>query len=172
MDTRNTGKAAEQRVKDREQLKLLAIIALTLMLLITAVVNSVQKHNLRENYAEGREKLASCLSVQITHFLRTCDSLSTPGADIRGDLLPDLNTYFYAMQEIDDLLVYTYGAAYQVIPDNLAGQIKLALSAYDQAFSTGKPTDSAFSSLMGCATTLEQVMQSRYDASGQIIPSK
>lgn len=172
MDTHQKTKSAVISVKDRQQLQLLAIIALALMLIITTVVNAFQKDRLIDKYDAAREKLASCVSVQATQFLRTCDSLSTPGANVEGDLLPDLHTYFYAMQETDELLTYTYGSAYKVLPDSLSSQIKLALSAYDQAFSTGKPTNSAFSSLTTCASTLNQVLESRFDENGHIVPAK
>lgn len=172
MDTRQKSKPTRRASYDRMQLMLCAIIALSLVFIIYLIGSTVQRASLRSDYAEARNQAASCVEDQIALFLRTCDSLTLAGADIENDLLPDLHTYFYAMKEMDDSLSFSFGPAYSLLSDGLRAQINSALSAYDDAYRTGKSTDSAFASLFDCVNSLNSVLSSRFTDSGEIRPAK
>lgn len=172
MDTRQKSTSGKRSANDRAQLQLLAIIALSLVLIIYLCASTVQRVNLRKDYREARNQAATCVEDQISLFLRTYDSLSLAGADIENDLLPDLHTYFYAMKALDDSLTYSFGSAYTLLSDGLRSQINSALSAYDDAYRTGKSTDSAFASLTDCINSLNSVLSSRFTPSGEILANK
>ena len=172
MDTKHTRRAEKRVFNDKMQLMLCAIIALSLIFIIYLVGSTVQRVSLNRKYEEARNQSASCVEDQIALFLRTCDSLTLAGADIENDLLPDLHTYFYAMQEMDDSLSYSFGSAYSLLSDGMRAQIKSALSAYDDAYRTGKSTDSAYASLSDCVVSLNSVLSKRFTDSGEIRPAK
>ena len=172
MDTRQNSTSAKKPTNDRAQLQLLAIIALSLVFIIYLFASTVQRVNLSKNYREARDQAATCVEDQISLFLRTYDSLSLAGADIQNDLLPDLHTYFYTMKALDDSLTYSFGSAYTLLSDGLRSQINSALSAYDDAYRTGKSTDSAFASLTDCVYSLNSVLSTRFTASGEVLAGK
>lgn len=172
MDTRQNTKPGKKPFNDREQLLLLAKIAFSLVLAIYLITVSVHRVTLKRDYIEARNQTATCIEDQITHFLRTYNNITLPGANVEGVLLPDLNTYFYAMQELDDTMIYAYGSAYSFVPASLRSNIKMALSAYEQAFRNGKTTDSAYSALTTCIHTLETVTDGRFTADGDVLPRK
>ena len=142
------------------------------VLAIYLIFTSVHRAILANNYAEARNQSASCIETQIAQFLRAYDSLSLAGADIENDLLPDLHTYFYAMKALDDSLTYSFGSAYTILSEGLRSQIDSALSAYDDAYRTGKSTDSAYESLTDCINSLNSLLNERFTASGEIRPAK
>lgn len=172
MDTKQKRRATPRAFNDRTQLMLCAIIALSLVFIIYLTISSFQRIHLRKDYIEARNQAGSCVEDQIALFLRTCDSLTLAGADIENELLPDLHTYFYAMQEMDDSLAYSFGPAYSLLSDGVRAQIHSSLSAYDNAYRTGKSTDSAFASLSDCMVSLNSVLSNRFTDSGEIRPSK
>ena len=170
MDTQQKETTGKKPFNDREQLRLLAIIAFSLVLAIYLIAVSVQRVQLRRDCTEARNLTAACVEDQITLFLRTYDSITQPGADVRYDLLPDLQTYFYAMQELDDTLTYAYGSAYTFVQPSLRTNIKMTLSAYEQAFRNGKNTDSAYASLTDCVSQLKLTVEGRFDSNGNVLP--
>lgn len=172
MNTRRKSAAEKKPFDDREQLKLLVKIAFSLVLVIYFIAITVQRVDLGNDYAALRNQMAGGVEKQITLFLRECDSAIQPGANLQNDILPDLQKYYYAMVEMDDALGYAYGTAYTFVPEDLRSHIKLTLSAYDQAFRNGKPTESADSSLKRCASSLRMALEGRFNTDGEVLPKQ
>lgn len=172
METRQKNTAAVRQTTNRQQLQLCAIIALSLVLVIYLAVSTVQRNRLNQNYAEARNQLSSVVEQNINLFVRTCDSIALAGADVENDLLPHLHTYYYAMEQLDDALTYSFGPAYTLLSDGVRAQLTSALSAYDEAFRMGKSTDSAYASLTEGVNSLKVILNSRFSENGDLLPAK
>ncbi len=172
METRQKKTAAVTRTTDRQQLQLCAIIALSLVLILSLAVSVVQRNHMRQDYAEARNQLSSVVEQNIQLFVRTYDSISLAGADVQNDLLPDLHTYYYGMEQVDDALTYSFGSAYTLLSDGTRQQIQSALSAYDEAFRMGKSTDSAFASLTDAVNSLKMILSTRFSSDGALLPAQ
>lgn len=138
-----------------------ALTALVLALLVWACISTSNASDIQQEYAASRtsvgESLYGCASMLALEY----DSASLAGADIQGDILPQMRLYFAQAQALNNALAAAYGDV--VLDQALISDIELAFEEYNAAYSAGQSTDTAHARMTEAMTKLRKALEDNYD---------
>ncbi|HIS03025.1 MAG TPA: hypothetical protein IAA75_03840 [Candidatus Pullichristensenella avicola] len=145
-----------------------ALIALVLILLVCIFAGNAT--NMRNEYTRTRNSFGEDLYRNLRMFVRSYDGVTLAGADVEGSILPSMRDYYLAATTLDDAIATAYGRDYQVLDNTTRDAIAGAFEAFDNAFAQGRSTSEAISSMSACVQSVEQLLNTRYDAETRLIP--
>ena len=143
----------------------IALVLIVLICIFAANANSAQNE-----YAQARNAFGEDLYTKLYMFARSYDGVTLAGADVQGSILPSMRDYYLAATTLDDAIATAYGRDYQVLDNTTRDAIAGAFEAFDNAFAQGRSTSEAISSMSACVQSVEQLLNTRYDAETRLIP--
>ena len=162
METVKGKMAALQRLNWRLISRVAAVI-LVVVLFAWACISTSNTSDMQQKYASSRaavgEALYGCASMLAMEY----DNASFAGADIEGEILPEMHIYFSQVQALNNALASAYGDEYTVFETSLIQDISLAFDEYEAAFAMGHSTDDAHARMADAMTRVRKVLTERYD---------
>lgn len=142
-----------------------ALALLVAGLLTWACISTSNASYMQKKYAAARsavgEALYGCASMMALEY----DAASLAGADVEGDILPQMRMYFAQAQALNNAMAAAYGDEYAVLDQELIQEIELAFSEYEAAFSAGRSTDAAELRMTDAMTGVREALSEYYDDS-------
>ena len=146
-----------------------ALIALVLIVLVC--IFAANANSARNEYAQARDSLGEDLYTSLYMFIRSYDGVTLAGADVQGEILPSMRSYYTAATALDDAIATAYGQRYRLIDSAAREAIEAAFKAFDDAFAQGDSTNDAVGSMSACVQGVEQLLTTRYDAATRLQPA-
>lgn len=140
------------------------VLALLVAGLLTwACISTSNASDMQKKYAASRsavgEALYGCANMMALEY----DGASLAGADVEGDILPQMRMYFAQAQALNNAMAAAYGDEYTVLDQDLIREIELAFDEYEAAYSAGRSTDTAELRMTDAMTGMREALSEYYD---------
>lgn len=146
----------------------IAALALVVILLAWACISTSNTSDMQQKYASSRaavgEALYGCASMLAMEY----DSADYAGADVEGEILPEMRIYYAQVQALNNAMSTAYGSDYAVFDSALMQDISLAFDEYAAAFAMGHSTDDAHARMTDAMTRVRKVLTERYDENARL----
>lgn len=146
--------------------RIICRVALALLvagLLTWGCISTSNASDMQKKYAVSRsaigEALYGCASMMALEY----DNASLAGADVEGDIIPQMRMYFAQAQALNNAMAAAYGEEYAVLDQDLIREIELAFSEYDAAYSAGRSTDVAEQRMTAAMSDVRSALNEHYD---------
>jgi len=141
----------------------IALAVLIIGLIAWGCISNSNTSDIQQEYADARNTVAQslygCANMMVLEF----EKGDLAGADIEGEIIPNMRHYFSQMQVLNNAMAAAFGEEYAIFDAELMNEIRLALDEYDQAFSTGHSTDSAHDRMSGAMSRVRSRLNQRFD---------
>lgn len=158
------GKVAALQQLNWHLISRIALAVLLIGLVVWGCISTSNTSDIQQKYAESRniigQSLYGCASMMLVEF----DKIDLAGADVEGELVPNIRHYYSQIQVLNNAMAAAYGDDYVIFDAEIMKELDLALDEYDAAFSTGHTTDSAYARMDGAMTKVRSVLNQRYDS--------
>ena len=154
--------AALQRLNWR-LISRVAVAALVVILLVWACISTSNTSDMQQKYASSRNAVGEALYGCASMLAMEYDNASFAGADVEGEILPEMRIYFSQVQALNNALASAYGSEYTIFESSIMQDIALAYDEYEAAFAMGHSTDDAHARMADAMTRVRKVLTERYD---------
>lgn len=154
--------AALQRLNWR-LISRVAVAALVVILLVWACISTSNTSDMQQKYASSRNAVGEALYGCASMLAMEYDNASFAGADVEGEILPEMRIYFSQVQALNNALASAYGSEYTIFESSIMQDIALAFDEYEAAFAMGHSTDDAHARMADAMTRVRKVLTERYD---------
>ena len=145
-----------------------AVAGIVVILLVWACISTSNTSHMQQKYAASRsavgETLYGCASMLAMEY----DNADFAGADIEGEIIPEMRIYYAQVQALNNALASAYGNEYAVFDATLMQDISLAFDEYAAAFAMGHSTDDAHIRMTDAMTRVRRVLSERYDENARL----
>lgn len=160
METVKGKVAALQRLNWR-LISRLVVLAAVAVLIISLCISTSNTSDMQQKYASSREAVGETLYGCASMLTLEYDDADFAGADVEGEILPQMRIYYAQVQALNNAMASAYGSA--VFDAVLMQDISLAFDEYDAAFAMGHSTDDAHVRMTDAMTRVRKVLNERYD---------
>ena len=140
----------------------IALAMLVAALLVWACISTSNTSDMQQKYADSRNAVAQTLYGSANMMLLEFDKIDLAGADIEGEIIPNMRHYFSQLQVLNNAMASAFGEEYALFDAELINDIELAFSEYDAAFSTGHTTEAAHERMNGAMTKVRGILNDRF----------
>lgn len=139
----------------------LVVLAAVAVLIISLCISTSNTSDMQQKYASSREAVGETLYGCASMLTLEYDDADFAGADVEGEILPQMRIYYAQVQALNNAMASAYGSA--VFDAVLMQDISLAFDEYDAAFAMGHSTDDAHVRMTDAMTRVRKVLNERYD---------
>jgi hypothetical protein len=165
METIKEKAAALQRLNWRV-LGRLTVLATVAALIISLCISTSNTSDMQQKYASSREAVGETLYGCASMLTLEYDGADFAGADVEGEILPQMRIYYAQVQALNNAMASAYGEA--IFDGTLMQDISLAFDEYDAAFAMGHSTDDAHIRMTEAMTGVRKVLNERYDENARL----
>ena len=162
------GKVATLQRLNWRLIRKVAPLVVIAALVIWVCISTSNTSDMQQKYASSRsavgEALYGCASMLALEY----DDADFAGADIEGEILPQMRIYYAQVQALNNAMASAYGSHYAVFDPTLIQDISLAFDEYEAAFAMGHSTDDAHARMTESMTRVRQVLNDRFDENAQL----
>ncbi|MEE1200900.1 MAG: hypothetical protein U0L09_09630 [Christensenellales bacterium] len=152
----------EKRLKlsgiDLRKLVTLSVAVILIVLIAALCIISGSRAHIQSEYAKARNELTELLYTELYIMCQTFDQVAIPGAEIQDVIIPSMRDHYLAAQALNEALGAGFGSQNQMLDSHTLSALEAAFTAYDDAFRTGQPTDSAQNDMNLCVTAIREVL--------------
>ena len=159
--------SALQRINWRSASRIAALAAVVI-LLVWACISTSNTSDMQQKYASSRAAVGDALYGCASMLAMEYDSAEYAGADIEGEILPNMRIYYAQVQALNNAMSSAYGSDYTIFDGELMQDILLAFDEYDAAFATGHTTEAAHARMTDAMTRLRKTLDERYDKNANL----
>lgn len=141
----------------------IAVALLVVGLFAWACISTSNTSDIQEKYTASRNAVAQSLYGCANMMLLEFDKIDLAGADIEGEIIPNIRHYYSQMQVVNNAMAAAYGEEYVIFDAELMKELALSLEEYDAAFATGHSTDSAHDRMSGAMSKVHSILNRRFD---------
>lgn len=141
----------------------IALVLLVVALFAWACISTSNTSDIQKDYAESRNAVAQSLYGPANMMVLEFNKIDLAGADIEGEIIPNMRHYFSQMQALNNAMATAFGEEYALFDAELIKDIELAFSEYDAAFATGHSTENAHARMSVAMTEVGQILNDRFD---------
>ena len=146
-----------------------AAVALALIgLLIWACISTSNTSDMQEKYTAARTSVGDALYGCALMMTIEYDGASLAGADVAGEILPAMRTYYSQALALNNALASAFGEEYAVLGQQLITDIERAFSEYESAFSSGHSTDNAKACMAQAMADVRKALETHYDSNAKL----
>ncbi len=165
------------RIKDKASLiqglnwRVIARFGLAVLLVAVVVwgcISTSNASNMRRKYAQSREAVGENLYSAAYMMALKYDDAALAGADVEGEILPAMKTYYAQALALNEAMAGAYGARYEILSDALVAELDQAFSAYDEAFRAGRSTEDAAKLMLQAVQDTRAALDKKYDGNGRL----
>lgn len=140
-----------------------AVAAIVVILLAWACISTSNTSDMQQKYTSSRDAVGETLYGCASMLAMEYDNADFAGADVEGEIIPEMRIYYAQVQALNNALTSAYGSQYTVFDANLMRDISLAFDEYSAAFATGHSTENAHARMTDAMTRVRKVLSERYD---------
>ena len=144
------------------------VAVLLAVLLVWVCISTSNTSDMQEKYAAARTSVGDMLYGCAMMMALEYDGASLAGADVSGDILPSMRTYFSQVVVLNNALASAFGEEYAVFDQQLINDIQLAFDEYDSAYSSGHSTDGAEARMTLAMADVRKALSERYDENAKL----
>ena len=160
------GKAALIQRLNWRLISRVAVLAVIVILLVWACISTSNTSDMQQKYAASRTAVGEALYGSASMLALEYDGAEYAGADIEGEILPEMRIYYAQLQALNNAMASAYGSA--VFDASLMQDISLAFDEYAAAFATGHSTDDAHARMTDAMTRVRKVLNESFDENAQL----
>ena len=164
-----SGKRTRNHVNKRQRYPMYAALTLIACLVIALTVVAVINHRTAERLSYGQQQLASQIQSNITQTIRTFEKMDLPGANVPGELLPAMELYLYAAEELNDVMIEVYGLKQSMFDEETFHQIELAINGVSGNIDRGEPYEASKGILKELIARVETDLNERFAGTGLLM---
>lgn len=139
-----------------------ALALLIVGLVLWGCISTSNAKDMQRKYASSRQAVADTLYGVTAKMTLEYDNAYLAGADVEGDILPSMRTYFAQARALNSAMSLAYGEKYTVLDDGLLKEIDAAFAEYDSAFRGGRSTDVAGSMMTEAMAHTRRALDAHY----------
>lgn len=158
-------KKTRSRVHHTQRYPQYAAVALLVLLAGALIVVSVLRGRAQGQLALGRQQLATQIQSNLGQATRAFERMSLPGADVQGDILPEMKLRLFAAGELNEVMIETYGPQSSMIDQDIFGQIDLAIAQITRNIAEGTSPRLAQDTLSSYMAQMEADLNARFAGS-------
>ena len=151
-----------KQLKPRQWAMLLSALLLVLLIVILCITVNMRA-NIQRQYTSARNEVGAVFYDQMNTLCQTFDLVDVPGQDVQVNVLPTMRRCYAAAHALNEATENAFGRRYAVLTAEDIAAFDSAFAAYDNAFRTGRSTDSAKEAMRQCVTNARTLLSSRYD---------
>lgn len=140
-----------------------ALALLVAGLLTWACISTSNASDMQKKYAASRSAVGEALYGCVNMMALEYDGASLAGADVEGDILPQMRMYFAQAQALNNAMAAAYGDEYALLDHDLISEIELAFDEYEAAYSAGRSTDTAELCMTNAIADMRDALNEYYD---------
>ncbi len=141
----------------------ISLAVLIVILFVWACISTSNTSDIQQKYAESCNAVAQTLYGSANMMLLEFDKIDLAGADIEGEIIPNMRHYFSQLQVLNNAMATAFGEEFAIFDAALIKDIELALEEYEAAFSTGHSTADAHERMSSAMTKVRNVLNDRFD---------
>jgi hypothetical protein len=145
-----------------------AAAVLLVAVIIWGCISTSNASNMRWKYAQSREVVGESLYSAAYMMALKFDDAALAGADVEGEILPAMKTYYAQALALNEAVAGAYGDGYRVLSDALVSELDQAFVAYDDAFKAGRSTEEAANLMAQAVVDTRAALDKKYDGNGQL----
>lgn len=150
---RNAGSKAERFF--HSGFAFLFALAIILMITVTAVryVNETRENEIRARrglYRTMETNMAKCAQIGV--------KMQYAGADIEGELLPELRTYLYALKNMTDAFYISFGEEYSPVRAQFLSKVEGACERLNRDLKSGYSSENSQKALQMCLSEFSEIL--------------
>jgi len=165
METSNEKVAAAYRLNWRLIGRTACLVTIA-VLIVWLCISTSNTSDMQQKYASSKaavgETLYGCANMLALEY----DDADFAGADIEGEILPQMRIYYAQVQALNNAMASAYGVT--VFDANLMQDVSLAFSEYEAAFAMGHSTDDAHIRMTEAMTKIRSVLNERFDENARL----
>lgn len=140
-------------------------IAALLVLGILLTIVSISKNRVQQKLTLGQHQLAAQIQSNLNSAIQKSEKMSLPGANISDDILPTMQLHMFAADELNEVMIGTYGQESSMINGDIYTQIELAFTQLERNITEGKSTSSTQETLVTYMAQMESDLNARFAGS-------
>ncbi len=140
------------------------------LLLVFMLTAFSAKSHLEHQLDETREMMAASIQSDMTIVLRNSENLSRKSTTLVSEALPAIRRHMYAANEMNDILVETFGEDYSMIDQAQYESFESIINRYEQLLATGQSTAQTAEQLTECMEQFRIALSNRFTADGALLP--
>ena len=144
------------------------VAALLVAVIIWGCISTSNASNMRRQYAQSREVVGESLYSAAYMMALKFDDAALAGADVEGEILPAMKTYYAQATALNDAIAGAFGEKNRVLSDALVSELDKAFSAYDDAFKAGHSTEEAENLMTQAVTDTRTALSKKFDENGRL----
>ena len=154
----------------REKYVIFCIAGMFILLLVMMLTATSGKKRLENQLIETREMMAASIQSDMNKVIRAYETIDHKSADLAGDVLPTMKKHMYSANEMNDVLLETFGSDYSMFDHEQYDAFMAVMNQFDQLIATGQSTNAAKENLVVCMEDLKTSIANRFTADGGLLP--
>ena len=153
--------AALQRLNWR-LISRIALAAVLVILVAWVCISTANTSDMQQKYAAARNTVGEDLFGYASNMALEYDGAELAGADLEGDILPKMRTYYAQVVALNNALASAFGDDYIVFEQSDLDAVSAAFAEYDAAFATGQSTDDAHIRMQEAMAGIRKAIDNHY----------
>lgn len=154
----------------REKYLAIGAASLFALLLILTLIGFVGRSGLQAQLDETQDILAASIQSDLSDALDCYAGIDRKSANLADDILPTMRRHFYAANEMNRVLVETFGEEYSMLDPEQYESFEAIMARFDQLLAAGQSTDPARETLAVCMDDIRASLTGRFTAEGDLLP--
>lgn len=154
-------KRTRSRVNKRPLYPVYALCALCVLAVVALVAVIILNSRSVTALSNARARLSERTQQEINLALRAYDRIDLPGADLRGDILPEMRKNIYAAAALNQTFIDTYGMERAVAAPQTFTAMNDAIDRLDAAIQAGQTGTNEREQLKSAVLAIETEMAQR-----------
>ena len=142
----------------------ISIAVLIVGLIVWGCISTSNTSDIQQKYTASRNTIAQSLYGCAKTMLLEFEKGSLAGADIEGEIIPNMYHSYLQLQVLNNAMAAAYGEEYAIFDAELMKDLDLAFDEYNAAFATGHSTDNAQARMSAAMEKVRKVLDERFDS--------